>query len=339
MSQSKNILIVGVGSIGLRHLRCFQSTGRANLSFCEVNPTLRAQVAKDYGIQRHYPELESALAERYDAAVICTPANLHIAMAIRLAEAGVHLLLEKPLSTSLDNIDRLQQVLRDRQLKSSVAYVMRSNPVLSAMKDAIAAGRFGRPVEVVAVSGQHFPTYRPAYREIYYKDRATGGGAIQDALTHVLNAAEWLVGPINRLAVDAAHQVLDGVQVEDTVHVIARHGSVLGSYSLNQYQAPSEMTISVVCESGTARFEGHNNRWRWMLKPGDPWHDEQAAPIERDTFFVNQANAFLDLLDDRARPLCTLEEALQTLRVNLAALASLDEGNWQTIQAAPAAHA
>jgi predicted dehydrogenase len=331
MSETKKVLIVGAGSIGLRHLRCFQTTGRASLSFCEVNQALRTKVAEECKIERHFPDLESALADRYDAAVICTPANLHIPMAIRLAEAGIHLLLEKPLSTSLDNIDKLREILQKRKLKSAVAYVMRNNPILRAMRDAVASGRFGRPVELVSVSGQHFPTYRPAYREIYYKDRATGGGAIQDALTHVLNASEWIVGPIERIAVDASHQVLEGTTVEDTVHVMTRHGGVLGSYSLNQYQAPSEMTITVVCDGGTARFEGHLNRWRWMLKPGDPWHDEQFEPIERDVFFINQANAFLDLLEDRAPPLCTLEEGLQTLRVNLAALASADQAKWQTI--------
>lgn len=331
MSGTKKILIVGVGSIGLRHLRCFKSTGRADVSFCEVNQALRAQVAKDQAIERHYPDLESALVEKYDGAVICTPANLHIPMATRLAEASIHLLLEKPLSTSLDGIDKLQETIKKNNLKSAVAYVMRNNPILRAMKEAIASGRFGRPVEIVSVSGQHFPKYRPAYRDIYYKDRKTGGGAIQDAITHVLNASEWLVGPINRIAVDAAHQVLDGVTVEDTVHVIARHGNTLGSYTLNQYQAPSEMTITVICEKGTVRFEGHNSRWRWMVTPDDAWHDEQFEPFERDVFFVKQAEAFLDLLEDRALPLCTLEEGLQTLRVNLAALASVDQGNWQTI--------
>jgi predicted dehydrogenase len=331
MSDTKKILIVGVGSIGLRHLRCFQGTGRATLSFCEVNPALREQVAKEHKIERHFPDLESALADRYDGAVIATPANLHIPMAIRLAEAGVHLLLEKPLSTSLDGIDKLQEILKQRKIKSSVAYVMRCNPILRAMKDAIASGRFGRPVEIVSVSGQHFPTFRPAYRQIYYNNRKTGGGAIQDALTHVLNASEWLVGPIKRIAVDASHQILDGVDVEDTVHVMTRHGDTLGSYSLNQYQAPSEMTITVICEKGTVRFEGHLCRWRWMLKSGDDWTDEQFDPIERDTFFVNQANAFLDLLEDKAEPVCTLAEGLQTLKVNLAALASVDEGKWQTI--------
>src|SRR5690606_32808909 len=131
-----------------------------------------------------------------------------------------------------------------RDVVAGVAYVYRAHPALEEMRQAIASGRFGRPVELVAVLGQHFPFYRPAYRTIYYRDRATGGGAIQDALTHVLNAGEWLVGPITRLACDAEHLVLDGVDVEDTVHLLARHGRVMASYSLNQHQAPNESTIT-----------------------------------------------------------------------------------------------
>ena len=113
-----------------------------------------------------------------------------------------------------------------RRATVAVAYVYRSFPALAAMRGALIGGRLGRPVELVAVGGQHFPTYRPAYRQTYYADRATGGGAIQDALTHVLNLGEWLLGPIDRVVADAAHQLLPDVEVEDTVHLLARHGDV-----------------------------------------------------------------------------------------------------------------
>jgi predicted dehydrogenase len=186
-------------------------------------------------------------------------------------------------------------------------------------------------VELVAVSGQHFPTYRPAYRGTYYADRSAGGGAIQDALTHLFNAGEWLLGPIDRLVADAAHRVLEGVTVEDTAHVLARHGPALASYSLNQHQAPNELTLTVVCERGTARLESHESRWRWMTEPAGAWHDEVIPPLDRDTPFVAQANAFLDAVEGRAAPHCTLEEGVQTLRANLAALASLERGAWQAI--------
>jgi predicted dehydrogenase len=326
------VLIVGVGSIGERHLRCFQATGRAELSLVEINAALRQTIADRYGIRHAHADLDSALSDAPNVAVIATPAHLHIPVAIRLAEAGAHLLSEKPLSTTLDGIDRLQQVLREKRLHAAVAYVYRCHPLLIAMRQALLDGRFGRPVELVCVSGQHFPTYRPAYRTIYFTARATGGGAIQDALTHLINAGEWLLGPVDRIVADAAHQVLDGVTVEDTVHVLARHGSVLGSYSLNQYQAPNEATLTIVCDGGILRWEPHADRWRWMTKPGDTWHDECTAPQERDAIFRLQAATFLDVVEGRAAPPCSLDEGIQTLRVNLAALASVEHGTWQAIE-------
>ncbi len=326
------VLIVGTGSIGERHLRCFAATGRAELALCEVDDERRRVVAERYGVPHAFASIEAAACDQIDAAVLAIPAPLHVPMATRLADAGVHLLIEKPLSTSLDGIARLQQIVADRGIRAAVAYVYRAHPSIQAMRRAIADGRFGRPVEIVAIAGQHFPTYRPAYRSIYYNDRAAGGGAIQDALTHIVNAGEFLVGPVDRVMADAAHQVLDGVDVEDTVHVLTRHGDVLGSYTLNQHQAPNEMSITVIGDRGTARFDMHNARWRWMTDPGGAWHDEPECSRERDALFMAQAHAFLDLIEGGSPPLCSLDEGLQTLRVNLAILAAVARPAWQTIQ-------
>lgn len=338
MSDRKSILIVGVGSIGERHVRCFAATGRAEVSFCEVNAALREAVAGRYGIKSVFSDFNQALAERPDAVVICTPAHLHVSLALTAAKAGAHLLIEKPLSTTLDGVDALQREVAQRKLTAAVAYVYRAHPALAAMREAIRSGRFGEPVQLVATCGQHFPLYRPAYRETYYQDRATGGGAVQDALTHVINAGEWLVGPADRLAADVGHQVLAGVTVEDTAHVLTRHGGVMGCFSLNQHQAPNEATITVICQRGTVRFEYHAGRWRWLIEPGGEWHDEPAGALERDTLFTRQAEAFLNAVDGFTPPLCTLEEAAQTLRVNLAILTAAEQRTWQTVNAQEAHH-
>jgi predicted dehydrogenase len=338
MSSRKSILIVGAGSIGERHLRCFAATGRAELSVCELNASLRETVAARYSVARAFGDFKEAIGARPNAVVICTPAHLHIPIAMAAARMGADLLIEKPLSTTLEGIEALREECARQGLIAAVAYVYRAHPALAAMREAILSGRFGEPVQVVAACGQNFPLYRPGYREIYYKDRATGGGAVQDALTHVINAGEWLAGGVDRLVADADHQVLEGVAVEDTVHVITRHGRVMGCFSLNQHQAPNETTITVVCQRGTARFEIHENRWRWMTEAGGAWHDEIGAPLERDALFTRQAAAFLDALEDRRPPLCTLEEAEQTLRVNLAILASAEKRDWQTIHEKEATH-
>jgi predicted dehydrogenase len=327
------VLVVGVGSIGERHVRCFRAAG-AEVSICELREELRDQVATRYEVPA-FGSLEAAIAARPDAAVVATPAQLHVPMALALARAGAHLLIEKPLAVSLAQVDELQAAVKSASVVAAVAYVYRAHPALAAMKRALASGQFGRPVQIVAACGQHFPHYRPAYREIYYRDRQTGGGAIQDALTHIVNAGEWLVGPIDRLLCDAAHQVLPGVEVEDTVHLLTRQGDVLGCYSLNQHQAPNEATIQVNCESGAARFEFHAHRWRWMTRPDAGWTDEEHGPLERDALFVVQAKNFLAAIRAGAAPLCSLDEGIQTLRVNLAALESSAAGEWRSAAVEP----
>ena len=332
MTAARKVLIIGAGSIGRRHARCFRATGQSVVSVCEVDARRRRQVAEECAAERAYAELDEALADPPDAAVIAVPAPLHVSMAIRLAEVGAHLLIEKPLSTSLEGIGSLVETVSQHNVVAAVAYVYRAHPVLGAMREAIRSGRFGAPVQLIVAGGQHFPTYRPAYREIYYRDRATGGGAIQDALTHVMDIGRWLVGPIDCVVADAAHQVLEGVTVEDTVNVLARHGDLLASYSLNQYQAPNELTVSVVCRGATCRFELHRSRWRWLDTPDGSWHDEPHDPLERDSLFILQAQAFLDAVEGRRPPLCPLEEGIEALAANLAVLASTDGRSWQTIQ-------
>jgi predicted dehydrogenase len=254
-------------------------------------------------------------------------------MATHLATSGISMLIEKPLSLDMDGIEQLREFIRARALVVAVGYVLRANPPLKAMRDAIRRGRFGQPREIIAVSGQHFPTYRPAYRDTYYARRGSGGGAIQDAFTHIINLGEWLVGPISRLVADASHQVLQDVEVEDTVHVLARHHRVLGCYSLNQFQTPNENSITVVCDKGTVRWEGHLNRWEWQTSEVEDWQRQESGPFDRDQLFITQAHRFLDAMEGRSDPLCTLDEGVQTLRTNLAILASVEQASWQELTA------
>ena len=331
LPSSARVVVIGAGSIGERHLRCFGSTGRATVSFVEPKTDLRNEIAARYPSAQPLESLDQALAEEFDVAIIATPAPLHVAQATAFVERGTHVLIEKPLSVEEAGVQQLARLAEERSRTVGVAYVYRAHPVRNEMREAIASGRFGRPVELVAVCGQHFPFYRPAYRQTYYTRHETGGGAVQDALTHIVNAGEWLAGPVTRLVADAQHCVLEGVEVEDTVHVLARQGEVVASYSLNQHQAPNETTITVICERGTARFEMHACRWRECTPPGSDWVDHPRPPLERDELFIRQASSFLDAVATRSPPACNLAAGLQTLKVNRAILASVKSARWETV--------
>jgi len=325
-----SVLVVGCGSIGERHLRCFQKTGRARVTACDANPTLLATLAQTYGVATSTDWASELASGRHQVVVICTPAHLHVPMARQALAAGCHALVEKPLSQSFAGVAELRE-LRDRTgLRVAVAYVLHSYDLYSDVRDFIRGGGIGAVKQVVHSSGQHFPTCRPAhtvpYHQTYYKDRATGGGAIQDGLTHVANWVESVIGPTDSVYCDCAHQVLAHVTVEDTVNLCARHGDVLVNYTMNQFQAPNESITQFNAEAGSVRMEVHLRRWGVQRLGETAWTWHAMPTAERDTFFIVQANRFLDLVEGRSAALCSLEAAEQTLRFNLAALASADQG-------------
>ncbi len=325
-----SILVIGCGSIGERHLRCFGKTGRATVTGCDANPALLETIAKTYGVATATDWRQALATGHFDAAVICTPAHLHVAMATEILQRGMHVLIEKPLSQSLSGVPELLATHRRSDRKAAVAYVLHVYPILSAVREFLQSGALGPVLHATCTSGQYFPGGRPAhtvhYSKTYYRDRKTGGGAIQDALTHTANWFESVLGPTDSVMCDCSHQALPEVTVEDTVNISARNGGTLVNYTLNQFQAPNETTHQFNTATGSVKVELHNRRWG-VLRLGEPaWQWHEVPAMDRDGPFIEQANRFLDYIDGKPLRLCSLEAAVQTLRFNLAALASADCG-------------
>lgn len=324
-SPQHRLLVIGCGSIGERHVRAFLATGRTHIVACDPNDAILQKMASTYGVPVLADWRDSLDDHEMTGAVIATPAHLHVPIARKLIASRKHVLIEKPLSVNLQNVPTLAEARDRANTFVAVAYVLHFIPALQAARTFLREGSFGAIRHVAANIGQHFPSFRPAYRNIYYRDHAQGGGAIQDALTHIVNAVEWIVGPATRVYCDASHQVLADVTVEDTVNVVARHGEVLAGYALNQFQAPNETRIDFHAETGTVRVEIDAERWCTLARGATEWTCHKASVTDRDELFINQAHAFLDGCEGRANLLCTLEEGIQTLQFNLAALRSWRE--------------
>ncbi|OYW23743.1 MAG: hypothetical protein B7Z55_03225 [Planctomycetales bacterium 12-60-4] len=270
-TRMHSILILGCGSIGERHLRCFLHTGRCTVAACDTNPALLAAMQKSYGVTV-FDSIDEALTKsRFDAVVICTPAHLHLPIALKVLPLGLHVFIEKPLAIDVALVPETRQAIAQSSAHVAVAYGYHLMPRLAGARDYLLRGEPGKVLHVSSTCGQHFPTFRPEYRDIYYARHELGGGAVQDALTHIVNAVEWLVGPCTRVFCDAAHQALEGVIVEDTVNVTARHGEVLASYAMTQFQAPNENTLLINCECGSVKIEIHERRWGFMPHGASSW--------------------------------------------------------------------
>lgn len=325
MNPKQSVLVIGAGGIGERHVRCFQQTGRAEVFVCEPEETRRVEIAGRYKTTGFASVAEALQNRKIDAAVICTPAPTHISIAETCMEAGLHVLIEKPLATSLEGVDRLLETERKTQRVARVAYVYRSIPAVQRAREIVQSGRLGTIRHVISVSGQNYPSFRPDYRRIYYAKRESGGGAVQDALTHLVHGVEWIMGPITDVACMAYHQSLEGVEVDDTVNLICLHGAgCLTSFALNQFQAPNESRILFHGEKASLSLEIVNQRVGLRGFGDEDWTWEVVPHGERDAMFIAQANGFLDAVEGKPDHLSGIADALQTLKVNLAALKSSD---------------
>lgn len=319
-----SILIIGGGSIGERHLRCFLQTKRADVAICDTNSGLLQKLEARYRVPI-FSDWQAAFNEGdFTAVVICTPAPLHIPMALQVLKQKTHVLIEKPLSHSLEQVAELLHACQTTDVVAAVAYVFHQFPFLAQARAFLETSTLGAIRQVSHTSGQPFHLKRPGYAQSYYRDRKMGGGAIQDALTHSVNWVESILGPTDSVLCDCDHQALPDVEVEDTVHISARNGSVMVSYCLNQFQAPSASYLQINATHGSVRIEFHKQRWGiWAEGQSDwSWHD---APVEdQDTHFRAQANAFLDKIEGKPAYLCSIESAVHTLRFNLSSLASAE---------------
>jgi len=317
------VLIVGGGSIGERHLRCFLQVGAA-AALCESADARRVEVANRYGVES-YRSVDEAAARDWDAAVICTPAHLHVPHAVQLATRTKALLIEKPLATADADVDGLIEATRGRPLM--IAYVFRCHPAVEEARRLIRNGALGTLHQVTIVGGQNFPTFRPAYREIYYARHETGGGCIQDSTTHKVDLASFLAGRFDWVFCDAAHQELDGVEVEDTVHAVGRldGGRIMFSLAENQFMAGNELRIAAHGSRGSVAIDIPEHTYR-LRRHGDAgWQTFGPLVHERDDLFRRQAQRFLDVCAGRAQNPCPLADARHTLAVNLALLRSWRE--------------
>lgn len=324
-SDQRSVLVIGAGGIGERHVRCFQATKRVRVALCEPNADRRQTICERYNVPGFTTASEALAADRFHAAVICTPAPYHPAIAEKCLKAGIAVLVEKPLSASREGLAALRETIASTSGVLRVAYVYRSIPVIQACRALVQEQRFGKVRHVTLEAGQNFPTFRPDFQRTYYAKRASGGGAVQDFLTHMVHGVEWTIGPVVELACMADRQVLTGVEVEDVASLICRHrDGALSSFTINQFQAPNEVTLSYHAPGGSIRVELHRQRVGLAAQGSTDWEWRDVPHGERDTMFVAQANSFLDASEGMPDQLSSFDDACQTLEVSLCALTSSD---------------
>ena len=321
------VLIVGCGSIGRRHLRNLYQL--CDVEIIAYRRTLHEseELEREFNL-RAFPDLAEALREKPQFALITNPTSLHVPIATEVARAGCHLFIEKPLSHSVDGIDELVRLVKERGLVSFVAFNFRFHPGLQLINSLIDEGRIGRVLSIDAQVGQYLPDWHPRedYRFAYSAQSKLGGGVILD-LIHELDYVRWLVGEVSQLSCFASHVSDLEIETDDLAEILLCFDTgAIGRVHMDYLQRAASRTCRIIGEKGTLLWDYFANEVRLFDGGEADWQVFDDREFERNNMYVEEMRHFLACLEGRETPAVDIEEGARVLRLALAAHESSQTG-------------
>lgn len=322
-------LLVGLGSIGKRHLKNLRSIEPdSHITIWHTSPKRNGSEENVPLADRVVYSFEESISPKPDAAFITSPAATHIPLAEKLARESVDLFIEKPLSASLFGIDDLLKIQREKKALIMVGYNLRFHRPLQILKKNIDDGKIGKIIGILAEAGQYLPHWRPGtdYRNSASARSDLGGGAVLE-LSHELDYSLWLLGDVISVTAQAAHLSNLEIDVEDSADIILRFSQgAMGNIHLDMIQQPSSRNCKIVGTDGTIIWNGLTDSVMLFSNGTGEW--SVLHPPEKEdwnSMYMAEMEHFLSCIRSRKAPLITGEDGKRALTVALAALRSAKE--------------
>lgn len=283
--------LVGFGRVAPRHLDAMAALDNDVarwVAVCDPDPGARQRAAQELDVPV-LADYDTLLREvRPDLVVLATPSGLHPAQAVRAAEAGVHVLTEKPMATRWSDGQRMVAAAAQAGTALFVVKQQRYSPLIQALKRTVEAHRFGRIYSVhLSVLWTRPQQYYDlaAWRGTWELD----GGALMNQAIHYVDLLQWLFGPVESVhAVTAT--LARNIEVEDTASMTLRWRSgALGSVNVTMLTSPTnyEAAITVVGERGLVRLGGVacNRVETWRFDEPHPDDERLSAAAHDDGLY------------------------------------------------------
>jgi predicted dehydrogenase len=329
------VLIAGLGAIGQRHARnlralrpdvelhAFRQRGLQYVVTESLQRDAARNVEHELGVTVHHT-LDAALGARPDAVFICTPSAMHLDVALRAADAGCHLFIEKPVSHTIDGLGRLRNLVERHALVAMVGCQWRYHPCVVRLRELLVSGALGTMRRADVRYAEYLPDYHPYedYRTSYAARADLGGGVVLTQI-HDYDLAWWLFGAARSVQATGGHLSALEVDVEDTVR--AQLDMVAGPVFVSQTFAEKPPHRSVVVQGATATATLDLLTARLMVDP--PVADGlELVDYQRNDMFRAEVEDFMSCMEQRRPTRVPLADGIAVLQLALAVKESMRSG-------------
>ena len=314
----KSVAVVGLGSIGRRHLRLLRRF-RPDLKLFAVRSGHGGACPEEELVDATVSSIGDAIRIGVEAAIVASPSPFHIPQAIELASSGVSLLIEKPLSDGCQDLARLQRVVHQNNVVVLIGYMFRYDQAARLFKEKLESDLVGSVLSASIECRSYLPDWRPErdYRESASAQRKLGGGVLLE-LSHELDYANWFFGPMRYLQASFGSSKSLGIDVEESVDLLLESNSGVSIQAhLDFHSRFPRRLCAVQGVRGELYWDAIANEVGWKLIMQSA--HKETLDIDHEEKYLQQLKHFFDCLEHNAKPIVSLEEGKTVLQLIAAA--------------------
>jgi len=315
------VLIAGYGSIGKRHLENFLQFKDIQLIVYTKRSDL--QLLKKKGIKVSN-SLTECLKENPDIGVITNETSLHIPIAIKLAKEGLDLFLEKPLSNSLKDVEKLYAIVKKKKLITQMGCNLRFHPCIKKIKSLIEQEKIGKIISAQVQNCSYLPDFHrwEDYRKSYAARKDLGGGVILTQI-HEIDYMYWFFEEVENVVSMSGKFSELGVTAEDYVSSLLKFkNKVIGELHMDYFQRPSFRSCKIRGTKGEIYWDSDDNcvdiynmnKKKWETK----FDSDFSNNLDTYSSYVEELKHFLKCVKHRKETINDLEQGIATLKIALA---------------------
>lgn len=153
-----NVAVIGVGQMGLNHVRVYSALDNVNLvAISDINEKLGKKIGKTFNTKYYSNFIKLMLDEKVDAVSVCVPTNLHYEIGKKVLKRGINTLLEKPIASNINQAEILIKLAKENKTHLMIGHIERYNPAIVKLKEMIDKGELGRIIAIIARRVGGFP--------------------------------------------------------------------------------------------------------------------------------------------------------------------------------------
>ena len=313
---------MGWGSIGHRHIKNLLKYPDVEIIICTNKKSINTEIEKRCKIVKL---LEDGIKETPDIAFITNVTSEHVSTAVKLAEHGINLFIEKPLSHSVDHIDELSEIIKRKKIKVMIGSNFRFHECIKKIKELLDGNLIDEIISVRVECGSYLPDWHPNedYRSSYAAQKELGGGVVLTCI-HEIDYLHWFLGQVDEIVSFSGKYSDLELNVDDlSTALIKFKKNIIAEIHLDFFQRKEFRSCKIIGKKGTIYWDSDSNLVKLFDINENKWIEIlKISNYDRNQMFMKELDYYLDCINHNKEPMNSVIESKEVLKIALGIIES-----------------